>query len=473
MSKVNYDAGQWAEAVFGQADLGDKRRTQRLVKVGEMLARHTGSSPVQASEGNAALSEGAYRLLRNEAVDVNAIAESGFAATVKQVSDYEELLAIEDTTSLSYAHSVTSELGDLGGEIDSKKRGYIVHSVLLVDPRSDGIVGLLDQQRWCRDTAKRGQRHQNKSRAYEDKESYKWQSAAERVEQRLRENGSRVIAVCDREADIYEYLSYKTESSQRYIVRAARDRRLSEEEENLFACVAQTPELGEHTIQLEQRGGAHGHPAREACLSLHSARVSLHPPQRMTDELEPLMVNAVLAQELNPPKGQDSLCWLILTSEPVGNLKAAQKILQAYALRWRIEDFHKAWKSGAKVEQRRMQSADNLERIAVILAFIAVRLLQLREGLHGANKTQAHPCSDILEPVQWRILWATTEKKKPPHNAPSQQWAYYALAKLGGWLDTKGTGRVGWEALWRGWFRLTDRVEAYLNTRDLLDEVDL
>lgn len=473
MSKVNYDARQWAESVFGQAELGDPRRTQRLVKVGEMLARHTGSSPLQASEGNVALSEGAYRLIRNDAVDVNEIAESGFAATARQVNDYEELLALEDTTSLSYAHSVTSELGDLGGKADSPKRGYIVHSVLLVDPQSDGIVGLLDQQRWCRDPAKRGQHHENKSRNYEDKESYKWQSAAERIEERLGEQGSRVIAVCDREADIYEYLSYKTDNAQRYIVRAARDRKLDDEEDKLFACAAQTPELGKYTIPLGQRGGPQGRPAREACLSVHSTRVTLHPPKRMTDELVPLTVNAVLAQERHPPKGQDSLCWLLLTSEPVENLQAAQKVLQAYALRWRIEDFHKAWKSGTRVEHRRMQTADNLERMAVILAFVAVRLLQLREGLHPVDPQQACPCTDVLEPIQWRLLWVTTEKNKPPHKAPSQQWAYYAIAKLGGWMDTKGTGRVGWEALWRGWFRLTERVEAYLCARDLLDEVDL
>ncbi len=473
MLKKKSDAKTWSERIFGQAKLGDVRRTQRLVKVGEMLATHTGHSPLKASEGDSALCEGAYRLFRNEMVDADAIAASGFAATAAQVSEYKELLAVEDTTTLSYAHSATDELGDLGGKADSHKRGFFVHSVLLVDPESKGSVGLIAQHRWCRDAGQRGQRRQNKSRAYEDKESYKWQYASEQMENQLGEDMGRVISVCDREADIYEYLDYKTSQGQRYIVRAAWNRKLSEEENNLFGSVAQTPSLGEHTVPLAQRGGPHRRVARTVRLRIHTQRVTLHPPQRRHNELEPLEVNVVLAQEVNSPKGEESLSWLLLTSEPVSTLEEAQKVLKAYSLRWRIEDFHKAWKSGAKVEQRRMQSADNLERVAVVLAFVGVRLLQLREGTAGEDKEADAPCNEILEEMQWRILWATTEKKKPPRKTPSQRWAYYAIAKLGGWMDTKRTGRVGWEALWRGWFRLMDRVDGYLSTRNLLGDGEI
>ena len=57
--------------------------------------------------------------------------------------------------------------------------------------------------------------------------------------------------------------------------------------------------------------------------------------------------------------------------------RKSQRVAQ---LRWKIEEFHLAWKSGgAQVEKQRMQTADNLERMAVILAFVAVRLLQLKE----------------------------------------------------------------------------------------------
>lgn len=59
--------------------------------------------------------------------------------------------------------------------------------------------------------------------------------------------------------------------------------------------------------------------------------------------------------------------------------ETARKVLRNYELRWRIEDYHKAWKSGVGVEKLRLQSRENLERAGSIFAFIAVKLLQIRE----------------------------------------------------------------------------------------------
>jgi len=47
------------------------------------------------------------------------------------------------------------------------------------------------------------------------------------------------------------------------------------------------------------------------------------------------------------------------------------------------------------------------------------------------------------------------------HADPSARWAFLALARLGGFTDTKRTGRPGWATIWHGWFRLQERVEGY------------
>ena len=85
----------------------------------------------------------------------------------------------------------------------------MVHSVMLLDGDSGATVGLIEQRRWQR-AAAFGQKHQRKRRAYEDKESFKWQRAGQAVRARWGEALSgRMIAVCDREADLIEYLDWQ------------------------------------------------------------------------------------------------------------------------------------------------------------------------------------------------------------------------------------------------------------------------
>jgi hypothetical protein len=92
-----------------------------------------------------------------------------------------------------------------------------------------------------------------------------------------------------------------------------------------------------------------------------------------------------------------------------------------------------------------------------ITAFLAVRLLQLQKS----QQQPAASCDDILNADEWQVLWISKERRPPPDSASSARWAYLALAKLGGFADTKGAGRPGWDALWSGWFRLQERVRGY------------
>lgn len=78
-------------------------------------------------------------------------------------------------------------------------------------------------------------------------------------------------------------------------------------------------------------------------------------------------------------------------------------------------------------------------------------------------------CAGVLDEVEWKLLWVSEKRSRPPRQAPSLRWTYEAIAKLGGWLDTKGTGRASWEVMWHGWFPLQERVDAYLAARKFLN----
>lgn len=450
----------WSEQIFGGCDLGDSRRTRRLVDVGARLARQMGDSMARCCEGESAALLGSYRLMRNEGVLPEAIREGALGRSADRAASCADvLLAIEDTTSVSYAHAGAAGLGPTGSRKEAKHRGYLVHSVLLLESSSQRTLGLIEQRHWSRDAATYGKKHARKKRAYEDKESFKWEQASRRTAERLGDTMKRTISVCDRESDIYEYLSYKIGQNHRFVLRAQSDRRLLSSTGCLFDtidCDAQT--LCQETVAVTQRGGRR---ARKATVALRSLHVQLQPPADRRG-IEALSVNVVLVQEINPVAGEPALRWVLLTSEPVDSAEQVRRIVRYYELRWRIEEYHKAWKSGVGVERQRFQSAENLQRMLVITAFLAVRLLQLREHLNStASEDSAVACDTVLTPEEWHVLWLTCEKRTPPGVAPSLRWACLAIAKLGGFADTKRTGHPGWDTLWKGWARLQERIEGY------------
>ena len=461
----------WSEQIFGCANLGDKRRTKRLVKVAGDLSAHTGSSLATSCSGNLAAVEGAYRLIENEAVEPDAIAEAGFQATAVAANDYQLILAIEDSTTLSYKHSVRSELGDIGGPENSISKGIWAHSVMLLDVDSERTIGLIDQQRWIRNDDDRGKKHERKQRPYEDKESFKWQKSSENIEHRLGVQISKVISVCDREADVYEYIRFQLTHGRRFVVRATQNRILIDDERLLFDALSAEPVLGKYTVDVPQRGGRK---ARKATLQVKKKTVTIQSPQRPGGRLEPITVNILVAEEISNGT-EDRLCWILLTSEPIETFECCRKILRFYELRWRIEEFHKAWKTGAGVERLRLLCADNLQRLAVILMFVAVRLLQIREALMLPYKRQKkddntwneNTLADcVVGDEEWKVLWLTYYEGKPlPDAVPTLSWLLHTVAKVGGWCDSKRTGIPGWLVVWKGWAKLQDRLHNYRMTR--------
>lgn len=398
--------------------------------------------------------------MRNAEVDVEAIREGGMTSVAQIAKDQPGvLLALEDTTTLSYAHAAAAELGATSSQRDAKQRGFLVHSVLLLAAQSDRTLGLIEQRHWIRERSRFGHKHARKQRAYEDKESFKWELASRRMAERLGTTMSRTISVCDRESDVYDYLAYKRDHDQRFVLRARADRCIEHATQHLFEAVEnEAKTLCQTTVSIAQRGGRH---ARKATLSLRSVRVDLKAPATFKGP-STLSVNVVLASETNPPEGVEALRWVLLTSEPVGCAEHVREVMRYYEKRWRIEDYHKAWKSGVGVERQRFQSSANLERMLVITAFLAVRLLQLREHLQSPEgQTKEDPCEPALSREEWQLLWLSHEHKSLPNSAPGLRWACLALARLGGFADTKRTGRPGWDALWRGWSLLQQRIEGY------------
>jgi Transposase DNA-binding/Transposase DDE domain len=450
------DGARWAKQIFGSCNLEDPRRVRRLIDIASRLSNDPSGSLTRICRGDRAAQEGAYKFVENDAVRPEAIAEGMHMSAADLVADRAVCLAIQDTTVVD----ISVDLKD-GWKEQGSPGGYQVHSTLLVDGQTLDPLGLLDQARWLRPTKEnRPGKKTRSTRAPKDKESYKWTAALEAIEKRL-SSMSNIISICDREADIYDFLRTLSDRDCRFVVRATHNRKIEESNEALVTRVSGTAVIGQHVVGIGQRGGQQAtssqqtrkpRQGREAITELRAIRVELSAPSNATDKsAKPIAVNAVLVSEPNPPTDTEGIRWLLLTTEPIGTMKQVLKVVEYYSARWLVEEFHKAWKSGCKMEQRRLQTHDNFERMMVITAAVAVRILQLR----SLSRCDDESCEAVLSTNEWQCLFANTEAGQPlPAQPPSARWAYYALAKLAGWSDSKRTGRVGWQTLWTGWERL-------------------
>ena len=466
MGMFEPDSGKWAELIFGSANLNDKRRTDRLVKIATDVADSAGKSIVKASKNPADI-EAAYRFIENDYIDPKAIAQAGFDATAKEARKRQTVLALEDTTGLSYTHSVCKELGNNPSSKNSscKGRSLFQHSILALDADTETVIGLAHQQNYIREEKVQGSGSVRSRRRKEEKESYRWEESSIKMDDTFK-NTDNVIHVCDREADSYEYIAQHLDKGRRFIIRSSHDRKLSAPVANLRALVEE-PIIAEHDVKIEQKGNGSkdktNRPARIARVGISYHTITMKKPHdaiHVTNN--ELTVNVVICRELGNPDEESSLCWYLYTNEPINCIEDARKIVRYYELRWRIEDFHKVWKSdGTQVEKLRLQTKANIERMSVILAFVAVRLMQLKEMAENREEAKQQSCELMFGPLEWLMLWQAMEKTDPPNKPPSLHWAYYALSRLGGWHDSKGTGRVSVKTIWEGWMILMHMMNGY------------
>lgn len=445
---------RWAEIELGRAELGDTRRTQRLIELAMQRGAQPHASIAQAC-GNPAATKAAYRFYENEAIDGQAILGSHHQATLDRLASEKIVLAIQDTTQLDYtAHPATTGLGVLN---DAEHHGLLVHTTLAATPQRVPL-GILNQYIWVRPPDELGKRHQRKSRPISEKESQKWLISLQATAEFQRQlPQTHLISVGDREADIYDLFLEAQKLGVDVLVRAAWDRSVAHPEGRLWAYVARQPVAGTVTITVPRQPGQ---PARPAELTIRYTRVTLRPPRhRVKEKLPPISLWAVWADEETPPAGTQAVSWLLLTTVAVHSFEEACERVQWYTCRWLIEVYHKVLKSGCRVEQRQFECADHLQRYLALESIIAWRVLFLT--MLGRELPNL-PCEAVLEAHEWQALYCFIHKTNtPPPQPPTLHQATRWIAQLGGFLGRTHDGEPGPTVIWRGLQRLNDIAQAW------------
>ena len=477
------DIETFAHDIFGSAELGDERLTRRAVTSLALLGAARWSSLVEACRGDDAAQQGLYRWIRNDRIKVEPLIDAACTAlgSVAASQCKGDILAIQDTTCFSFQHSVVDQLGSLGTGRNRTSRGFFCHLTVGLDADNGAIIGPLDAQFGLRSNSERPSARDHRALAYEDKESFKWESAAAIVDQRNAAHRQRLIFVSDRESDVYEYLQFMRGHDLRFVVRSSWNRRVDHPEKWLRPTLDAEPVLCRCTVQIEQRAGR---PARRALMEVRTKEVTLDGRNHGSERMARLTFNAVRLTEVEPPDPTTAIDWTLLSTEPIESVDEVLCIVRFYCMRWSIEEYNKCCKSdGVNAESLRMQAADNLLRALVLMVFSAIPIVRLRASLMEqdsrtrwpvlvapkSDKTseddrvkQESKCDSVLPDLYWQVLWLSVNKTQPvPTSAPGLKWALLSLARLGGFNDSKHTGRPGYPALWKGWDRLLDRVDAY------------
>jgi len=438
----------WSEREFAAVNLGDQRLNTRLKKLAEDLSTAPAAPINQASEDWAA-TKAAYRFFQNDKVTSAQILSPHRTRTLERMKQEPVILAVQDTSYLNFSsHKQTQGLGPIGDR-RSARLGLVTHNILAVTPQ--GLpLGLLHQAGWARTGYKQQSERERKQTSIEQKESYRWIQGLESV-QSCKPEHTRVITVCDRECDIYEFFVAAERCQAEFVIRASWNRHLKDSKGlRLWEHLQARPVAGCYQITVPSRDAQ---PERTATLAVRFGAVTLGPTQRSKQSLfyplPPIRLNAIYVTEVDAPNLENQIEWMLLTNIAVTTVEEALEKVLWYCCRWQIEVFHKILQHGCTVEQCRLQSADRLNRYITLMSIVAWRLFWMTWMRRSYPNT---PALTILTEIEMRTLLLLTHQ---PGEAQRSNFcvsqAVLAIAQLGGFLARKSDGEPGPTVLWRAW----------------------
>ncbi len=461
------EEADWAEIEFGAADLPDERLKKRLCSIGrDFFARPTANIP-QAC-GSRAKTKAVYRFCEHSKVTMESILQPHFEASLSRAAKEDVVLAIQDTTFINYCtHCATEGLGPIGSFGAQATLGLVAHCTLLLNS-SGTPLGLLDAQCWARDKDSTSKAKQRRSLPIEEKESNKWlKSYAATTKAQRRLEKTKLVSVGDREADIYELFleARKSEDAPGLLVRAvhARKLKLSDKGKGDKDCDAPST-VWKHVSALDCMGTiplsvprSGSRPRRETALELRFAEVTLAAPHGQRKP--PVTMWAISAREATPPEKGPPIEWLLLTNLAVTNLDEAVEKIAWYTQRWQIEVYFRTLKSGCRIENRQLASADCLKTCIAVDLVVAWRIYHL---VKLGREVPDVPCTAFFEEYEWKALTCfVNQSPTPAEKPPTLREAIHMTAGLGGFLGRKGDGNPGTQTLWRGLQRLDDISSTY------------
>ena len=471
------DSAQWAENELGDAPLGDKRLSARLVRSAALLASCPGHAFTGAPDRAAV--KGYYRLIDHpdeSQVTPERIVAPHRARTIERMRAHDTVLCIQDGTDLSFATRPGCEgLSIIGrNQTSAKTRGLHLHLTLAVsgaglplgvmrcgfDAPPPGGEASPEQAPGESDETPVGPTDTEPKADEAARKTRRWLDGLHDVAEAASAlpRKVRVISVMDREADFFELFDAQRRLGRvEVLVRAKHNRRLGQGLPKLFDALRNAPVDGQVEMDIARvsaRPKSSRKPARPA-RTARIARAEVHYRElslpSTVEGRAPVTLWAVHVRETAPPEGEKALEWCLLTSVRIESLEAALETIGHYLRRWRVEDFFRVLKSGCRAEHLGFHSAERLERALAIQAVIAWRLMLMT--LLGREVPECDAAL-LFSDIELRFLtdYAADAALPAPRNLAG---AVLLVALLGGYQNRKHDPPPGHQIMWRGYERLS------------------
>lgn len=449
------------EGVFG-----DKRLDERCEQVyGAMVDKK--SVVLHQCISNRAAMIGAYRFMNNHHVRYEQVREwlaGNWSCEGKR------LICIQDTSEANFSsHSgaLSIQDPDLGPLTKSTEAGFFMHPSLCLDLADGFPLGfsdlLLYNRRWGQPD--KHQRHYQQL-ALEQKESYRWLGCAQNSQQKLA-GAAYVLFVFDREADIYELFHRLPDEQSDVLVRLTHDRLLYQGTDQTRKMSDLLGQCQATRVSLQVRKSGQ-RKERQAELEVKYTRLLVASPKNGIGEKTFAQVSVIEAVEKpsSVPKGEEPICWRLVTSRRVETLEQAVQCLYYYSLRWRIEELFAMVKSqGMKLEDSRLESGKALKVTAALALQSALQIVQIKEGREREDKAASLAFTSeelAFIKVLCKKLEGKTEKQQNPYAVGTIAYACWVISRLGGWKGLNSQGKAGIKTIAWGLEAFYHQYQGYL-----------
>jgi hypothetical protein len=449
----------WIQQELAASTLPDARLDKRLHHLVEQLAKGVGRSIPWACQDWAAV-KAAYRFFANDRVSEEQILAGHFLATRERVPRGEELfLVVHDTTEFSYRREDMAAVGLVSkGSVrkDAQGRpvyfttcGINLHSSLAVT--LEGLPLGLTAVRFSSRREFKGRKARRKAHnaPIEEKESMRWLENL-RSSTALLGQPQRSVHVGDQESDIFDLFAAAQQMGTHFLIRTRADRLADGGPETVAEAVGRSPRRGRYHIAVRNRKGEE----TEAVLEIRYRRMRLQTPKGKKKRYPDQMVTVIEAREQEMPPDRERIDWKLITDLAVNSRREAVEKVQWYALRWKIEVFHKILKSGCRAEDARLRTASRLTNLLAVFCILSWRVFWLT--MTNRIDPEADP-ELVFTDLELRILDRLV-KDKPTAQTQKPLLSHYLikLARLGGYLARNADPPPGNETIWRGLTRLVD-----------------